>query len=103
MSQDPATSSTSEIVTIEDDLRLWVARSKSGLFCNLMINTELNFLRAILSRMGLAYFPMNESFLAAALAMIFLASLLYAITIVIGKVFDNSIAIWNPAALYVSL
>jgi len=99
MSEVPTSSSASA----QDELEIWIGRTRTRLFCNAIINTEIGLLQRIFGKLGFDYLKVHDSFVSTTLATVVLAAFLYLFAIAIGKVWDSSISICNPAALYVSL
>lgn len=88
---------------IKQQLQGWIALTKSRLLCNAIVNLEIRILHSIFSKIRVNIFKSDESLSSTVLATLFLAGFLYALTILIGKAWDHSIPVWNPAALCVSL
>jgi hypothetical protein len=103
MSQDKMHAPISPELTVNEDLQLWITRSKTRLLCNTVINTEIRVLRFLFSKIHVGFLKVDDTLVSTSIAMIFLAVILYALTIIIGKFGNPSISVWNPAALFVSL
>jgi hypothetical protein len=85
--------------TVEADLQLWVARTNSRLLCTAILNAEIKFFYWVLR---LRFLKKEDSFASTTFVAVCLAGILYALTILIGRGWGQSVAIWNPATLFVS-
>ncbi|HEY2974122.1 MAG TPA: hypothetical protein VGJ48_16520 [Pyrinomonadaceae bacterium] len=103
MSQDKAhTSLSSPELTVKEDLHRWIARTKTRLLCNAVLNTEIRVLHWVLSKVRLDILKVENTLASTTIATIVLVGILYALTILVGKLWDDSVSIWNLAALFVS-